>query len=379
MKHMRVIWVLMKKEFAQILRDKFILPFVLIIPLLQILLLPYATTFEISDIRVAYIDKDHSQSSHLLAESIEASPYFILVSRYNNEHEAFMALDQNEADVIVQVPLAYEKNMINENEQSLMVSINALNIGKAEVIQSYLTTLLDVHYVPVLMEELSHLTIRQDIQKPNLQLHVANWFNATLNFDFFMVPGLLVILLITSGMFLATMNIVKEKESGTIEQINVSPITKFQFVGGKLFPFMFISFFQLTFMLLIARYHFGVPFRGEVWIIYLFALLYILASCGIGLLISTISQTQYQGILIGYFFLTLFMLLGGFFSSIENMPALAQLFTYLNPIRYFIEVIRAVMLKGSELADLKMQFGIMTMYAVVVNLFAVLAYRKRAA
>lgn len=376
---MRVIWVLMKKEFAQILRDKFILPFVLIIPLLQILLLPYATTFEISDIRVAYIDKDHSQSSHLLAESIEASPYFILVSRYNNEHEAFMALDQNEADVIVQVPLAYEKNMINENEQSLMVSINALNIGKAEVIQSYLTTLLDVHYVPVLMEELSHLTIRQDIQKPNLQLHVANWFNATLNFDFFMVPGLLVILLITSGMFLATMNIVKEKESGTIEQINVSPITKFQFVGGKLFPFMFISFFQLTFMLLIARYHFGVPFRGEVWIIYLFALLYILASCGIGLLISTISQTQYQGILIGYFFLTLFMLLGGFFSSIENMPALAQLFTYLNPIRYFIEVIRAVMLKGSELADLKMQFGIMTMYAVVVNLFAVLAYRKRAA
>ncbi len=369
---MSVVWFLVRKEFAQIWRDWFILPFILLVPVLELIMLPYATTFEVSDIRVICLDRDQSRSSHLLAEHIEASDYFRLLPQYTNEREAFKAFDRNDADIIISVPAYFEKGLLNNEQQQLLITINAMNISKAEVMQAYLHTMLSDHYLATLMDEMPEVHLAG-----NLTLQVANWFNETLDFRFFMVPGIVVILLITTCMFLATINIVKEKEIGTIEQMNVSPITKLQFMSGKLLPFVIISLVQLTIMLLITTWYFHVPMRGSLWVIYLFALLYIVVACGLGLLISTVAQTRYQAILIGYFFLILFILLAGFFTPVENMPVIVQWFTYLNPIRYCIEFSRDVFLKGSGFADLKLYFLIMFVYAVVINLIAVAVYKKR--
>ena len=204
-----------------------------------------------------------------------------------------------------------------------------------------------------------------------------NWYNPLMNYKYFMVPGILVMLVTIVGSFLSAMNIVREKETGTIEQINVTPIKKYHFILGKLIPFWVLGLFILSIGLLISWILYGIVPVGSLFTIYVFAAVYLLAVLGFGLLISSFSRSQQQAMLATFFIFMIFILLGGLYTPIESMPLWAQWFTRLNPVTYFIEVTRLVILKGSSLADISLHVFIMIGFAVLLNTWAVLNYRKR--
>jgi ABC-2 type transport system permease protein len=211
----------------------------------------------------------------------------------------------------------------------------------------------------------------------NIDVASSNWFNPLMNYKFFMVPGILVLLLTMVGANLTAVNIVKEKEIGTIEQINVTPIKKYHFILGKLIPFWCLGLLVFSIGGMIAWLVYGIIPAGSFFTIYFFAAIYLLAVLGLGLLISTYANNQQQAMLISFFIMMIFVLLGGLYTSIDSMPYWAQIITKFNPVSYFIEVIRRVVLKGSGLADIKSQLFIIIGFAVVLNCWAVLSYRKR--
>jgi ABC-2 type transport system permease protein len=212
---------------------------------------------------------------------------------------------------------------------------------------------------------------------PIIQVTSVNWFNPLMNYRFFMVPGILVILVTMVGAFLSALNIVKEKEIGTIEQINVTPIRKYQFILGKLIPFWVLGLIVLTLGLIISYLFYGIVPLGSIFTIYAFAAVYLLAVLGLGLLVSTFANTQQQAMLLSFFMMMIFILLGGLYTSIDSMPEWAQMFTKINPVAYFIEVMRMVVLKGSTLYDIRIHLGIVLIFGVVLNSFAVWNYKKR--
>jgi len=210
------------------------------------------------------------------------------------------------------------------------------------------------------------------------KISIANsyWYNPELNYKAFMVPGILVLLVTMIGAFLSSVNIVREKEIGTIEQINVTPIKRHQFMLGKTIPFWIIGMIELTLGLILAKLVFNIPTVGSFFTLYAFAAVYLLVVLGIGLLISTITDTQQQAMFITWFFFVIFILMSGLFTAIENMPPWAQKITAANPIRYFIEVMRMVLLKGAGFADIKAHFLIISFFAIAINYLAILRYRK---
>ena len=214
------------------------------------------------------------------------------------------------------------------------------------------------------------------VQPINIVTIPSFWYNNTLNYKTFMVPGILVLLVTMLALFLSSMNIVREKEIGTLEQINVTPIRKHQFIIGKLFPFWVLGLVILTVGLIIAKVVFNVPIVGNIGLIYFFTTIYLLVILGIGLIISNHSDTQQQSMFIAWFIAVIFILMSGLFTPIESMPTWAQNITLFNPIRYFVEIIRMVMLKGATFSDISRPFFLIVFYAVVINGIAVLTYKK---
>ena len=198
-----------------------------------------------------------------------------------------------------------------------------------------------------------------------------------MNYRFFMVPAILAVLVTMVGSYMASLNIVKEKEIGTIEQINVTPIRKYQFLLGKLIPFWIIGMVIFSFGLgLIAWQVYGIVPEGSIALLYAVLSVYLLAALGFGLLISTYSETQQQAMSVAFFFIMIFMMLSGIFTPIDSMPEWAKVIAYLSPVTYFIEVMRMVVLKGSEFGDIKMQFLAICLFGIILNAWAVFNYKK---
>jgi len=212
--------------------------------------------------------------------------------------------------------------------------------------------------------------------QPVIEITNSNWFNPRMNYKYFIVPGVLALLVTMVGFILTSLNIVKEKEDGTIEQLNVSPIKKYQFILGKLIPFWILGLFVLTVGLIVSLIVYGIVPAGGYLPIYLFAAVYLVALLGFGLLTSTFAETQQQAMFVAYFFMMTFILLGGLFAPIENMPDWARALTYINPVSYFIEAMRMIVLKGSGLFDLTKHFGIIILFAVIFNTLAIINYKK---
>ena len=220
------------------------------------------------------------------------------------------------------------------------------------------------------------VTLRSS-QSPRIDVTYSNWYNPELNYQYFMVPGILGELVTILVMLLTAMNVVREREVGTIEQINVTPIRKWQFVLGKMLPFLVIGLVLLTVGLTVGKLIFDVPILGSLWVVFAFCLLNIAAVLGLGLIISNMVDTQQQAMFVAFFFVIIFILMSGLFTPIESMPQWAQYLTIPNPIAHFVNVMRQVLLKGSSFADVQYNFWVTTGLAVVFNSVAVWTYRKR--
>ncbi|MFT3681711.1 MAG: ABC transporter permease [Ferruginibacter sp.] len=371
---MRTLKFLLQKEFRQIFRDPSIIRLIFMMPVIQLMILPWAADYEMKNIKLGVVDHDHSDYSRKLVSKITSSGYFILNDYAASYNQSLEAIEKDKSDLVLQIPAAFEKELVKENEAKLFIAGNAINGVKANLGSAYLRNIIQDFNREV---RLQWIQLPRFSPETQIEVTSSNWFNPLLNYKYFMVPGILVILLTMVGSNLAAINIVREKEIGTIEQINVTPVKKYHFVLGKLVPFWLLGLFVLTLGLLIARLVYGIVPLGSFATIYIFASVYLLAVLGLGLLISTYASTQQQAMLISFFVMMIFILLGGLYTSIDSMPQWAQNITRFNPVSYFIEVMRMVVLKGSGLADIKQHLLIMTGFAVVLNGWAVLSYRKR--
>ena len=371
---MRVLRILLEKEFRQIFRNPAILRIIFMMPAIQLIVMPLAADYEVKNVKLCVVDFDRSAYSQKLVNKITSTNYFQLVDYTDSYNKALTYVENDEADLVLQIPSSFEKDLVKEDKATLFMALNAINGVKANLGGAYLRSIIGDFNREVRLE---WMQLPKFNPQPMIQVSSLNWFNPQMNYQIFMVPGILVILVTMVGAFLSALNIVKEKEVGTIEQINVTPIRKYQFILGKLIPFWVLGLIILTIGLLISRIIYGIVPTGSLFTIYIFAAVYLLAVLGMGLLVSTVSSTQQQAMLLSFFLMMIFILLGGLYTSIDSMPDWAQTFTKFNPVSYFIEVMRMVVLKGSSLYDIRIHLLIVFLFAVVLNSFAVWNYKKR--
>lgn len=369
---MKTILFLIQKEFRQIFRDKAILVITFVVPTIQFLLLPFAANYEVKNVNLSVVDHDRSDMSQELISKVTGSGYFKLVSYDGSYAEAYKNIESDASDVVLEIPKGFEKNLIKEDHEELFVAVNAINGSKAGLGSSYLLQIISNYNNDIRVETGSS----SGNVAPQIDVASSNWFNIHMNYKLYFVPGILALLVTLVGGFQTALNIVKEKEIGTIEQINVTPIKKHHFIIAKLLPFWVLANVVFTVGLFLAWLVYGITSEGNVFVMYTFIALYLFVALGFGLLVSTFCETQQQAMLIMFFFMLIFILLGGLFTPIDSMPAWAKTVSRFNPMRYLVEVMRMVMLKGSSLHNILPHFAIVLGLGIFLNGWAVLNYRK---
>lgn len=371
---MKTFVYLLEKEFRQIFRNTSILRMIVAMPIIQLIVMPLAADFEIKNIKISIVDHDHSGYAKKLRDKILASGYFQLNDYSATFPEAFAEFETDHSDLLLEIPKNFEKGLVTENNGQLFLAVNAINGTKASVGSAYLARIIANFNGDIRVERRPASRINPS---PVIEVSTLNWFNRLLNYPFYMVPGILVSLVTMIGVYMCALNIVKEKEVGTIEQINVTPIKKVHFILGKLVPFWVIGVFVFTLGLFgVGRLIYGIVPLGSIPLLYAYLALFLISVLGIGLLISTYSNTQQQAMSLAFFCMMLFMLMSGLFTPIDSMPNWALWIANLNPVTYFIEVMRMVVLKGSGFADIKQYFVVMAAFAVFFNGWAILNYKK---
>jgi len=368
---LRTILYILQKEFTQVFRDKAILPIIFIMPVFQLLILSYAATFELKNTRFVTLDHDNSVQSKKLVAKFSGSSFFSYIGHAASYEEAEQAIKSNLADQILIIEPDFEKNLNLEKTAKVQIVTNAINGSAAGLMNAYANNIVADFNKEIIVEQMPQKFLGIPIQvKPTY------WYNPELNYITFMVPGILVLLVTIIGMFLSGMNLVKEKEVGTIEQINVTPIKKYQFIAGKLIPFWVIANIDLGIGLLVAYFVFHIPVEGSIFLLFFVASVYLVVILSFGLFISTLTNTMQQSMFISWFFLVIFILMSGLFTPIESMPDWAQVIVSFNPVAYFIKINRMIMLKGSGFFDFQKEFWILVAYAVAMFVFSTVRYRK---
>lgn len=348
------------------------LAIIFIAPLLQLVLLSYAATFEIKDIDVVIIDQDHSPGSRELISRFEISDNFRIVDITTNPQDGIEAIDRNEAKMAIHLPTNMDRDLTRENSADIGIQIDAVDGFTANIARQYAMGIIRQHN-----SKMKPATNHPGgMYGQQIEIRTSRWYNPDLDYKTYMVPGILILLVTSIGAFLTSMNIVREQEIGTIEQINVTPIRKYEFIIGKLLPFWFMAIAVFTFGLIVARLFFDTPFVGSLWTIYAIALGFLLLVNGAGLLVSTISNTQQQALFSMWFVFVIFVLLSGLFTPIDSMPGWAQIIAHLNPVTWFIDMMRRVMLTGTGFADIAVSYFILLGVAAGIIALAVARYSK---
>lgn len=364
---MKKLRFLLKKEFLQIFRNKFLLRLILLMPVFQLAILPWAATFDQRDISLSIVDNDKSSISTKMTEKILSSGFFKLTNYSPSYDEALTSIEKGESDLILEIPLGFEDNIMNDYPADLMLSLDAVNGQKAGLGLSYITQIIN---------DYTREIKKGPETKSIVEIKPYYRYNTQMRYQDYMVPGILVVLVSMMGGMLSALNIVREKEIGTMEQINVTPVSKLTFILGKLIPFWIIGLIILTLGMIIAWIIYGLYPVGHIINIYIFAFIYLLAFTGFGLMISNFAKTQQQAMFVILFFLIIFILISGLFTPINSMPEWAKKITYINPLRYFVEVMRLVYLKGSGFMEILPNLLKMTCFVIVFNVLAIAGYRK---
>jgi ABC-2 type transport system permease protein len=364
---------LLEKEFKQIRRNPFIPKMILIMPLMMMLVMPWAANQEIKGIHLSVVDHDHSTVSRRLIQKVPSSGYFKLTDVSQTNTQALKSIDSGTADIILEVPRHFERDLYDNGNAPVMISANAVNGMKAGLGAQYLSSIVS-SYASDLREESGISGAQAAV--PQCKVIPQYKFNPHLDYKVFMIPALMVMLLTMLGGFLPALSIVGEKETGTIEQINVTPVSKIMFVLAKLIPYWIIVLLVMALCMLIAFAVYGLLPVGHLYVILVFSMIYILVVSGMGLVISNYSNTMQQAMFVMWFFIMILILMSGLFTPVNSMPYWAQTITIFNPLRYFIQVMRQVYLKGSGFFDLLPQFFSLCCFASVLNIWAVLSYKK---
>ncbi|MBP6610836.1 MAG: ABC transporter permease [Paludibacter sp.] len=364
---------LLRKEFKQLKRNSFIPRMLVGFPLMILMVLPWAATYEIKNINISIVDLDHSSFSRQLTEKITSSGYFRLTNSSASYDEAIKSIEKKESDIVLEIPAQFERKLIRGEGVTLLIAPNAVNGMNAGVGLSYLSSIIS-DYNSDIISKIAQPSATSS--NSTVKIESSYKFNPYLNYRVYMVPALIVLIITLLCGFLPGIAIVMEKEIGTMEQINVSPVPKSTFIIAKLIPFWLIGFLILTEGMLIARIVYGLAPAGHLYTIYFFAAIYILTVSGLGLIISNYAQTMQQAMFLVFFFMLIFIMLSGLYTPVDSMPEWAKWVAAFNPLKHFMVVMRSVYLKGSDITNLMKEFYALISFAIVFNVFAVISYRK---
>lgn len=367
---------LIKKEFLQVRRDPAILRLILVAPLLQLVMFGYAATNDVRNVPVAIYDADNSAASRLLAEEISRSRYFRLRPMARDPRELETLLLRGTIQIGLYVPLGFHRTMQRGQTAQVGIYVDGTDSNNATVAAAYLGGLLRARGIRF-AEQAARAQGRYGVSLPNLSAQPRVWYNQELKSVNFMVPGVFALILMVLTVNLASLAIVREREVGTLEQLLVTPLQVRELLLGKTVPFALMAMFDAAIIFLLARGWFQVPFRGSVALLFVMALVFLLHTLGLGLVISALTRTQQEAQLTAFMVLMPNVLLSGFMYPIENMPAAIQFVTYAIPMRYFLEIIRGIFLRGVSVDVLWPQMLTLAIFGVATFAVGVLAFRKR--
>lgn len=364
---------LLEKEFKQFKRNPFLPRLVVMFPLMVLLIFPLVANFEVKNMNLSVIDHDKSSYSRDLIQKIESSGYFKLTDISSSYRQALKNIESNQSDVILEVPTHFEKTLTKEQVADLMITANAVNGNKGGLGTAYLVNIITDFNADI------RTALTGNISKyavPFLEIIPRYRYNPRLLYEVFMVPALMVMVMAMICGFLPALNIVSEKERGTIEQMNVTPVQKFTFILAKLIPYWVIGYVVLSICIGVAYIVWDIESAGFLGTLYLFVTIFILAISGFGLVISNYAITVQQAMFMMFFFVLTFIFMSGLYTPVENMPEWAQMLSNFSPLKYIIQVLRMVFLKGSGFYDLLPQFFSLLAFAIFFNGWAIYSYKK---
>jgi len=356
---------LMKKEFYQIIRDHNMLQLIFLMPIIQVLVLGYAINTDVKNIRTAVYDFDQSSLSREYIKAKTAGGYFVVSSNDIPVLDAEHGFKENRFDAALIIPNDFAKKFIENKPVDVGLLIDGSNANSASITSGY-------------AEMIAWQFNRHQLNIPEpIVMRQKMLFNPESESVYFMVPGIVAILLTMITAMLTSMAIVREREIGTLEQLMVTPITVPALIAGKTIPFAIIGFLEMSIALLFGVVWFGIPFAGSWALLYGLTFIYLFTTLGVGLFISTVTKTQQQAMFYTWFFSIFAILTSGFFAPIANMPEVVQYLTYLNPLRYFMIIVRGIMMKGASIEALYPEIIAMIIFGVIIFSSSWLRYSKR--
>jgi ABC-2 type transport system permease protein len=374
---------IIRKEFRQAFREPRMRGMLFIPPLVQLFVFGYAVNLDVDHANLAWMDGDRTYQSRELLADFQGSGRFTVVAEPANDREAQQLLDSNRADLVVRVLPGFERDLARGRSTSVQVLINGANSNTASIVSGYASSIVSSFAAEVLRDRNRiRLAARQvpaavSFRLPRLSLQSRVWFNPDLRSRNYFVPGIVVNIIMLVTLMLTAMAIVREKEIGTMEQLMVTPIRPIELMLGKTLPFALVGLIDTAVVIVAALLLFNVPFRGSALLLFFCASLFLMTTLGAGIFISTISRTQQQAMMTTFLFFQPFFLLSGFAFPIRNMPAPVRYLTMLNPVRYFMEIVRGLFLKGSGVAVLWPQMLALAAFGVVILTLSSLRFRKR--
>ena len=369
------ILTMLRKEFIQVFRDPRMRMVILGVPVIQCLIFGYAVTMDVRHVRLVLLDRDGTPASRALIARFTSSDYFDAVAYTNNETRASRLIDAAEASAILQIDTGFSADLAGGRTAAVQLVVDGSDSNTARLVLNYSSTIVASYGNAVLVDR----TVRQagrTLATGFVDLRPRAWFNENLESRNYFVPGIMAVLVMLVTLMLTGMAIVREKEVGTIEQIMVTPIRPVEFILGKCAPFVVIGFIDVLLVTAVGVFWFEIPIRGSLLLLLASTALYLMSTLGIGLFISTVSSTQQQAMMTTFFFFFPAMLLSGFIYPIANMPAAIQWLTFVNPLRYYLIIIRGVFLKGIGANLLWPQMGALFVLGLCVLTFAVKRFHK---
>ena len=355
---------LIQKEFLQIRRNSFLPRLIILFPIMMMCVMPWVMNQEVKNIRMDVVDNDRSTLSRQLVHSIEASNCFIFNGQKPTYEAALKDIEKMDADVVMVIPQHFSSDIIKKRNPQVLIAANAVNGTKGSIGTSYLSQIITIKVSPsveIIQSEVSALFL----------------YNKHLNYKVFMIPALFAIVMMLMCGFLPTLNIVGEKEAGTIEQINVTPVPKWAFILAKLIPYWIIALFVIVVCLVLSWLIYDITCQGPLWLVFVLSMLLALFWSSFGLVISNYSDTMQQAIFVMWFFVVCMLLLSGLFTPTRSMPHLAYLTTYINPMHYFVEAIRTVFVRGGDFRNVAHQIVALLAIGMIMGAWAVRSYKKR--
>ena len=362
-----VLKYLIQKEFLSIKRNPFLPKLVIIFPIMIMCVMPWVMNMEVKNIVVDVVDNDRSTLSQQLVHRIEASDYFIFNGQKHSYEEALDDVERGNADIIVEIPSDYGKELESGGSANVLIAANSVNGTKGSMGAAYMSSIVASHG-------------RQPIlSAPSTEemVEVLYLYNKHLDYKIFMIPSLMAIIVMLMCGFLPALNIVGEKETGTIEAINVTPVGKLDFILAKLIPYWIIGAIEIAICFLLAWIVYGIVPEGSIALVYLLSMLLAFVFSGFGLIVSNYNETMQQAMFVMWFFVVCLMLLSGLFTPVRSMLQWAYVTTYVNPMHYFIDGIRTVFVRGGGPGSIAHNLTALTIAAIIMSGWAMLSYKKR--